>query len=167
MTLYEHAHLFDPAATLTIEKGGIPKGLRPLTVAYVGDSANVLHDMLVTYPRLGHQLRIASPPQYRAPPEVWKRVEELGCDKDIFWTEDPKAAVKGADVVVTDTWISMGQEAEKEERLKAFAGYQVTEELCREGGANPDWKFLHCLPRKPHEVDDEVRTGDHLPVVRF
>jgi len=50
----------------------------------------------------------------------------------------------------------MGQEAEKEQRLAAFEGYQVTEELCREGGANPNWKFMHCLPRKPHEVDDEV-----------
>ena len=50
----------------------------------------------------------------------------------------------------------MGQEAEKEQRLKNFKGYQVTEALCREGGANPDWKFLHCLPRKQHEVDDEV-----------
>lgn len=53
----------------------------------------------------------------------------------------------------------MGQEAEKEERLKAFEGYQVTEKLCREGGANPDWKFLHCLPRKQQEVDDEVFYG--------
>jgi len=54
----------------------------------------------------------------------------------------------------------MGQEAEKEERLKAFKGYQVTEALCHEGGANANWKFLHCLPRKGHEVDDEV--WDHL-----
>jgi ornithine carbamoyltransferase len=72
---------------------------------------------------------------------------------------DPREAVKGADVVVTDTWISMGQEAEKAERLKAFEGYQVTEALCREGGANPDWKFMHCLPRKQNEVDDEVFYG--------
>jgi ornithine carbamoyltransferase len=50
----------------------------------------------------------------------------------------------------------MGQEAEKEQRLKDFQGYQVSEALCKEGGANPDWKFLHCLPRKQHEVDDEV-----------
>lgn len=149
--------------------------LRPLTIAYVGDSANVLHDMLVTYPRMGHKLRIASPEdeKYRAPKAVWDRVVELECDKDIWWGKDPKEAVQGADVVVTDTWqvvylcvlalpflrhrrISMGQEAEKEERLKAFHGYQITEELCREGGANPDWKFMHCLPRKQHEVDDEV-----------
>ena len=78
--------------------------LRPLTVAYVGDSANVLHDMLVTYPRLGHQLRVASPEKYRPPPEVWRRVTELECDKDIVWTTDPREAVHGADVVVTDTW---------------------------------------------------------------
>ncbi|KAF5378083.1 hypothetical protein D9615_007622 [Tricholomella constricta] len=170
LTLHENAHLFaaveaeastenDKAASGRPKQGPTLPDLRPLTVAYVGDSANVLHDMLVTYPRLGHQLRVASPDQYRAPAEVWKRVEELGCDKGIWWGNDPKEAVQGADVVVTDTWISMGQEAEKEDRLKAFTGYQVTEELCREGGANPDWKFLHCLPRKPHEVDDEVFYG--------
>ncbi|KAF9072404.1 ornithine carbamoyltransferase 1 [Rhodocollybia butyracea] len=175
LTLHENAHLFaipdlnasaepdyknmkSSIKTRTRAKGGLPE-LRPLTVAYVGDSANVLHDMLVTYPRLGHSMRVASPPKYRAPPEVWKRVEELGCDKDIWWGEDPKEAVKGADVVVTDTWISMGQEAEKAQRLRDFHGYQVTEALCREGGANPDWKFMHCLPRKQDEVDDEVFYG--------
>lgn len=50
----------------------------------------------------------------------------------------------------------MGQENEKAERLAAFQGYQVTEELCKEGGAKEDWKFMHCLPRKQDEVDDEV-----------
>ena len=50
----------------------------------------------------------------------------------------------------------MGQEAEAAQRLEDFKGYQVTEALCKEGGANPDWKFLHCLPRKKNEVDDEV-----------
>lgn len=52
----------------------------------------------------------------------------------------------------------MGQEAEYEQRVRDFSGYQVTEALCHEGGANPNWKFMHCLPRKKHEVDDEVRT---------
>jgi len=161
LTLHEHADRFVPASEPSKDPGRPPNlsTLPPLTVAYIGDSANVLHDMLVTYPRLGHQLRVASPKQYRAPSQVWDRVVELGCDKDIWWGEDPKEAVKGADVVVTDTWISMGQEAEKAERLQAFQGYQVTEALCREGGANPDWQFLHCLPRKPDEVDDEVFYG--------
>lgn len=175
LTLHEHAHLFDPAGSsqsASADRKGPLSDLRPLTIAYVGDSANVLHDMLVTYPRLGHKLRVASPEQYRAPTQVWDRVKELECDQGIWWGSDPKEAVKDADVVVTDTWsvaldfwrsilrflcrISMGQEAEKEERLKAFTGYQVTEQLCIDGGANPQWKFLHCLPRKQHEVDDEV-----------
>lgn len=90
--------------SLTVEGEGHLKRLRPLTVTYVGDSANVLHDMLVTYPRLGHKLRVASPEKYRAPPEVWDRVTQLECDKHIFWTADPREAVHGADVVVTDTW---------------------------------------------------------------
>lgn len=106
LTLHEHAHLFDPTQ---IPGPGTNKplpSLRPLTVAYVGDSANVLHDMLVTYPRLGHKLRVASPPQpaYQCPKAVWDRVTELGCDKDIWWGSDPREAVHGADVVVTDTW---------------------------------------------------------------
>lgn len=59
----------------------------------------------------------------------------------------------------------MGQEAEYEQRVRDFTGYQVTEKLCREGGAHPDWKFMHCLPRKKHEVDDEVllRISYQLP----
>lgn len=64
----------------------------------------------------------------------------------------------------------MGQEAEKEQRLKDFDGYQITEELCQAGGANPDWKFMHCLPRKQQEVNDEVRypfspTDQHVTLV--
>ncbi|KAI0819757.1 mitochondrial ornithine carbamoyltransferase [Trametes gibbosa] len=170
LTLNEYAHLFSPEAQgapppsakdAHSQKSPKPAEVRPLTIAYVGDSANVLHDMLVTYPRLGHKLRVASPQnaKYRAPKAVWDRVVELGCDKGIHWTADPREAVHGADLVVTDTWISMGQEAEKAQRLKDFAGYQVTEALCREGGANADWKFMHCLPRKQDEVDDKVFYG--------
>jgi len=167
LTLQEHGHLFFPEEVKPTEDGSKKKkahlpDLPPLTVAYIGDSSNILHDMLVAYPRLGHKLRVASPPHYRAPKAVWDRVQELGCDKDVFWTDDPKEAVQNADVVVTDTWISMGQEAEKADRLKAFQGFQVTEELCKAGGAKPNWKFLHSLPRKADlsgEVDDEVFYG--------
>ena len=115
LTLQEHAHLFDSNLQPLVSDPKVfaraktfyplPK-LRPLTIAYVGDSANVLHDMLVTYPRLGHKIRVASPEdeKYRAPKAVWDRVVELGCDKDIAWSTDPREAVRGADVVVTDTW---------------------------------------------------------------
>jgi len=62
--------------------------------------------------------------------------------------------------------ISMGWESEKETRLRAFEGFQVTEKLCRESGAKSDWKFLHCLPRKAEEVDDEVFYGPRSHVFR-
>ena len=106
LTLHEHAHLFDPALAAPPPVDKPLPSLRPLTIAYVGDSTNVLHDMLVAYPRLGHKMRVASPPHptYQCPKPVWDRVVELGCDKSIWWGSDPKEAVKGADVVVTDTW---------------------------------------------------------------
>ncbi|XP_060626153.2 ornithine transcarbamylase, mitochondrial isoform X3 [Anolis sagrei] len=75
------------------------------------------------------------------------------CTK-LFITTNPLEAANGANVLITDTWISMGQEEEKQKRLKTFHGYQITMETCKV--AAPDWTFLHCLPRKPEEVDDEV-----------
>lgn len=125
LTLHEHAHLFpsegaptDDTSNSTPPDDLKPKrkkksatikplaDLRPLTVAYVGDSANVLHDMLVTLPRLGHQMRVATPEneKYKAPKAIWDRIRELDCEKDIWWGVDPKQAVTGADVVYTDTW---------------------------------------------------------------
>ncbi|KAI6008704.1 Aspartate/ornithine carbamoyltransferase [Pisolithus orientalis] len=153
LTLHEHAHLFDTALKIPPPANKPLPQLRPLTIAYVGDSTNVLHDMLVTYPRLGHKMRVASPekPAYQCPQPVWDRVTQLGCDKDIWWGSDPKEAVKGADVVVTDTW------PRRPSVYKTLREYQVTEALCRD--ANPDWKFLHCLPRKQEEVDDQVFYG--------
>jgi ornithine carbamoyltransferase len=107
LTLHEHAHLFSEDAKVAKKRGSssLPK-LPPLTITWLGDSTNVLHDMLVTYPRLGHKIRVATPPgaAYQCPTPVWDRVKELGCDTDIFWTSDPREAVHGANVVVTDTW---------------------------------------------------------------
>ena len=74
-------------------------------------------------------------------------------------TNSPSEALRDADVVVTDTWISMGQETEKAARLEAFKGYQITNKMVSEAGAKEDWKFMHCLPRKKEEVDDEVFYG--------
>lgn len=113
LTLHEHAYLFDSSVPKPeYEQNQYSQRhreltpVRPITVAYVGDSANVLHDMLVAYPRLGHKVRVACPEndKYRPPKAVWDRVVELGCDKNIMVTKDPREAVHGADLVVTDTW---------------------------------------------------------------
>ncbi len=134
--------------------------LEGLTIAWVGDGNNVLHSFMTSAAKMGMNLRIATPEGYRPDPKVTeiakKDAETYGTE--LFITSDPKEAVKGANIIVTDTWISMGQDAEAEQRLKAFEGYQVTMDLAKEAADN--WVFMHCLPRKPHEVDDEVFYSD-------
>eukprot|EP00940_MAST-03C_sp_MAST-3C-sp2_P001905 g1905.t1 len=139
--------------TLKEHYGDASKGK---TIAYVGDGNNMAHSFIVASPKLGYNLRVASPEAYTCLEDVKEmgRAEASRKGTDILFTEDAHEAVTGADVIVTDTWISMGQEAEKALRLRAFRGYQVTNEMARD--ANADWIFLHCLPRKPEECDDEV-----------
>ncbi|CDR87336.1 probable ornithine carbamoyltransferase precursor [Sporisorium scitamineum] len=151
--------------------------LAGLKVAWVGDSNNILNDMLVAYPRLGINLAVATPKgaAYQRDELVWGTMQDglsalsksgtspvaLG---QVTWSNDPSEAVKDVDIIVTDTWISMGDEAQKEQRLRDFKGFQVTEEMAKLGGAKPDWKFMHCLPRKGDEVDDEVFYSDRSVV---
>lgn len=134
--------------------------LDDLTLAWVGDGNNVLHSIMVAAPKVGMSVRIATPEGYRPDDDVisMAKAEAESNGTELFITSDPIEAVKGANIIVTDTWISMGEESEKEERLKAFEGYQVTMELGKH--ASDDWIFLHCLPRKPEEVDDEVFYSD-------
>ncbi|GAA6003000.1 hypothetical protein JCM10207_001936 [Rhodosporidiobolus poonsookiae] len=138
--------------------------LEGLTIAWVGDSNNILNEMMVTYPRMGVNLQIATPKGYDLDQEVLARanagIKAEGGKGKIIHTHSPEEAVKGAHVITTDTWISMGQEEESARRLKDFAGYQVTNDLLARGGAAPDAIFMHCLPRHKEEVDDEVFYGD-------
>ncbi|KAL7423801.1 ornithine carbamoyltransferase [Cryptotrichosporon argae] len=146
--LYNHLSRADPLAALN--------GLK---VAWVGDTNNITNELMVTLPRLGVKMGVAAPKGYdKVDERVWARVTEAGTEGMITLTNDPAEALQDADVVVTDTWISMGQEEEKAARLAAFSGFQVTSALV-DPHAKPDWKFMHCLPRKPQEVDDEVFYG--------
>ncbi|KAJ3158329.1 ornithine carbamoyltransferase [Geranomyces michiganensis] len=142
--------------------------LPPLKVAWVGDANNIIHSLLVSLPRIGPiSLTVATPHGYNCDPEVISNAvgEATGGEKrgEVRFTRDPAAAVKDADFIITDTWVSMGQEAEKAKRLRDFAGYQVTEKMA--SGAKPDWKFMHCLPRKAEEVDDEVFYNPNRSIV--
>lgn len=145
------------ADLLTLQEHfGRLKGLR---IAWVGDGNNITHSFLMACPKLGIDLRVATPKGYECDQSIVSDAESsikeyIKDAPELMFTNDPKEAVHKADVIVTDTWISMGQEKEKQERLKAFHGYQVTRELCN--GANKDWVFLHCLPRKQEEVNDDV-----------
>lgn len=132
--------------------------LRGLTVAWVGDGNNVCATLLSAAPAMGFDVQVATPPGYGVAPALLARATAAAAAAGtrIAVGADPRAALAGAHVVATDTWVSMGQEAEKAARQAAFAGFQVTERLAADAGAHPEWRFLHCLPRKPDEVDDEV-----------
>jgi len=128
-----------------------------LTFAWVGDGNNVLHDYMLAAPKLGANIQIATPAGYEPDQDVVEETKRLAAlaGTKVVMTTDPVEAVKGANVVSTDTWISMGQEEESQKRLKAFAGYQVTNKMLE--NAADKHIFLHCLPRHQDEVHDEVR----------
>ena len=126
-------------------------------VAYVGDGNNMAHSWLMLASKLGLELRIATPAGYEPDGEVvnlaMKNAQISGAK--IYLTHDAKEAVSGADVVTTDTWVSMGQESEKEKRIKDFAGFCVDENLMKL--AAPGAIFLHCLPAyRGYEVSEAV-----------
>ena len=143
---------------------GVPGlGLEGLKIAWVGDANNVLFDLAIAAAKLGVQMAVATPKAHSIPDNmrdlILQSTEDAKVGMTLTETTVPEEAVKDADIIVTDTWISMGQEAEKAQRLKTFEGFQVTEELAKRGGAKRDWRFMHCLPRHPEEVSDEVFHG--------
>ena len=126
-------------------------------VAYVGDGNNMAHSWLMLASKLGLELRIATPSGYEPDGEIlnlaMKNAQISGAK--IYLTHDVKEAVSGADVVTTDTWVSMGQEAEKEKRLREFAGFCVDENLMKLAASGAI--FLHCLPAyRGYEVSEAV-----------
>ncbi|XP_050416192.1 ornithine transcarbamylase, mitochondrial [Patella vulgata] len=127
-----------------------------LKIAYVGDGNNILHSLMYGCAKLGIDLSIATPTGYEPDPDVTQEVIKMYKQKktQFCMTSDPLEAVYRADVIVTDTWVSMGQEEEKTKRLKDFAGYQIDRNMLKEANAN--WTFLHCLPRKQEEVTDDI-----------
>ncbi len=122
-------------------------------VGWVGDGNNVCHSWMQAARQFGFTLRVATPKGYEPNPEITK-----ACGTSVSLLKDPREAVRAADAVVTDTWASMGQEAEKTQRLKDFAGYTVDQTLM--ALAHRDAIFLHCLPAyRDYEVAREVIDG--------
>ena len=122
------------------------------TIAWVGDGNNVCHSFMHAAPKFGFKLRVACPAEYH--PDL-RDLEKGGAN--VFLTSDPAEAVQGADVVVTDTWVSMGDK-DYEARLAAFEPYTVDQGLMDQ--ANEGAVFLHCLPaHRGEEVTDEVIDG--------
>jgi len=132
--------------------------LKGLTLSWVGDGNNVLHDLMIGALKLGMNVRVATPAGYSPDADIVALAKNIASESNLqlLMTSDPREAVQSAHVVVTDTWISMGQEEEAKKRKIDFKGYQVNNELMSLADSNA--VFLHCLPRKPEEVSDEVNA---------
>ncbi len=136
------------------EKKGKLSGLK---LAYVGDGNNVAHSLIYGCSKVGMDMTLACPKGYGPNPEVVSKAKEEAKrnGSTVKVTKDPKEGVKGADIIYTDVWASMGQEKERQKRLKIFKPYQVNSRLVK--GAKEDYLFMHCLPaHRGEEVTDEV-----------
>ena len=131
-----------------------------LVLAFVGDGNNVYHSLALLGPALGLEVRLAHPPGYAPNARLVERARELADAGGgrLAFTHDPLEAVKGAAVVYTDAWTSMGQEAEAEERRDAFRAYQVNDALLDAAGR--DVVAMHCLPaHRGEEITSAVMDG--------
>jgi ornithine carbamoyltransferase len=139
--------------TLRDHKGSLAN----LKLAYIGDGNNVCHSLMLAAARGGTKMAVATPAGYEPKPEIVRAAREDGKDTgfELILTTSAEEAVSGADAVYTDVWASMGQEAEKDQRARIFAPYQVNAGLM--SGAKKDAIFMHCLPaHRGDEVTDEV-----------
>ncbi|MFC4402081.1 ornithine carbamoyltransferase [Gracilibacillus xinjiangensis] len=132
--------------------------LEGLKLAYIGDGNNMAHSLMIGCAKMGLHVAIAAPKDYQPKTEITELAQSFAEGTEILVTEDPFEAVKDADIIYSDVWASMGQEAEQREREEAFATYQVNTELF--SYANADAIFMHCLPaHRGEEVTSEIIDG--------
>jgi ornithine carbamoyltransferase len=130
--------------------------LRQLRLAWIGDGNNVCHSLILLAGLLGTEMVVAVPPGYEPDPRVLETARAWGGRVRV--TGDVPEAARGADAIYTDAWISMGQEAEREQRLEAFSRYQVNDRVM--GFAKPGALVMHCLPaHRGEEITDDVLDG--------
>lgn len=130
--------------------------LAKIRLAWIGDGNNVCHSIILLAALAGTSVVVACPPGYEPNPAIQAICRELG--GQLTLTADPREAAEGADVLYTDVWVSMGQEAEREQRLGVFRRYQVNEALL--GFAKPSAVVMHCLPaHRGEEITDAVVDG--------
>ncbi len=136
--------------------------MHEVKLAYVGDGNNVAHSLLFAASKVGMEIRVATPVEYEPQREVVSEAEAFARETGgkVIVDIDPRSVVSGADIVYTDVWASMGQEAERDMRVAIFRAYQVNAELL--ALAKPNVMVMHCLPaHRGEEITDEVIDGPH------
>ncbi len=135
---------------------------KDLTLAYIGDGNNVCHSLMFACAIVGINVAIAAPKGYTPSEEIVKGAQQFANKTSAFIKvfKNPQEAVKGADILYTDTWVSMGQEEEAKKRLKEFDGFQINKKLA--SLAKSDYIFMHCLPaHRGQEVTEDIIDGEH------
>lgn len=161
---YSHPCQAMADALTIIDKFGT---LKDVNVVYVGDGNNVAVSLMQICAKLGANFSIANPADYAMPAESIKAVHQIAAESgtELAFFEDPHEAVRDAQVIYTDSWISMGQEAETTVREKVFPPYQVNQQLVSE--ADPEVIVMHCLPaHRNQELTDEVADGPHSVIFK-
>jgi ornithine carbamoyltransferase len=133
------------------------QGVNAPTLAWIGDGNNVAHSLMLAAPRAGINLRVATPPGYEADEHVTREAKSAAdaAGLELRISHDPAEAVRGAEFISTDVWVSMGEEDERDERKSAFHPFQINGDLLDRAGTNV--KVMHCLPaHRGEEITDEV-----------
>ncbi len=132
-----------------------------IKIAFIGDGNNVARSLAQICTKLGIHFHVASPKGYELTPDFVSKTKQMADGNDLIHLyQDPKEAAEKANVLYTDTWVSMGQEAEEEARIQAFKDFQINSDLLKP--AKDDVKVMHCLPaHRGEEITDEVIDGPH------
>lgn len=141
------------------------KKLEGLKLAYIGDGNNMANSLMYGCTKMGIDCAVATPAGYEPDAEVTEnaKADAKKSGASLVLTQDPEEAIAGADVVYTDTWVSMGMEKEKQQRIGIFKPYQVNAALAAK--AKPDYIFMHCLPAyRDFEVTPDIIDGEHSVV---
>lgn len=165
-SLCDKYHPLQAIADLLTIKEQFGDNLKGLKLTWIGDANNVINDLSIACLKLGINVSISIPKDITFDQDVVEIAEKLAKEQNLTFeiVNDPIIALNNANIVVTDTWISMGEEEQKFAKLKQFQGYQITQEMCKLGKVNSNWKFMHCLPRHQEEVADDVFYSDNSVV---
>ncbi len=140
--------------------------LRNLAICFIGDVGNnVARSLAVGAVKLGLEIRLAGPKEYWPDSEFISRIKSIASESggSVHITDKPVEGIRGVNVIYTDVWVSMGQEKEREERIRVFKPYQVNDDIVKHADSN--YIFMHCLPRhRGEEVTDDVFESDHSVV---
>lgn len=165
-SLCDKYHPLQAIADLLTIKEQFGDNLKGLKLTWIGDANNVINDLSIACLKLGINVSISIPKDITFDQDVVEIAEKLAKEQNLTFeiVNDPIIALNNTNIVVTDTWISMGEEEQKLAKLKQFQGYQITQEMCKLGKVNSNWKFMHCLPRHQEEVADDVFYSDNSVV---